>query len=168
MQNGRPVRNKDIPILARVLCCMQDARHGEDACAFIEDRLTSITSRLTGMPRGNGGNSGLDEAYAKLEEAGERYAAKLEKALHMLDRAENILNSIENEDARTFAVMRYIYGMSAHEIRGELNMSEWGFKQACRAMERSSRMHSVRWSRRWYAGENTEGSDSPLDSPEIL
>ena len=81
MQNGRPVRKRDIPILARVLCCIQDARHGEDACAFIEDRLTSITSRLTGMPRGNSSKGGLDEAYAKLEEAGERYAAKLEKAL---------------------------------------------------------------------------------------
>ena len=159
MEGGKPVKNRDIMILSRVLGAMQDVRHAEDASIYAQERMTAITRYMTGMPRGSGGKGGLDEAYAALEEARERYAAKLRKSLDLLDRAERILNGIEDESARCFAVMRYIYNMSAQEIRSELNLSEWGFKQACRAIEKASRMRNVRWSRRWYVDENIQGSD---------
>lgn len=157
MQNGRPVRNRDIPILARVLYAMQDARHAEDACAYAQDRMTGITRYLTGMPHGNSGKAGFENAYAALEGAGERYIARLEASLALLRKAEDILNGIKNEDARTFAVMLYIYGMSAEDIRSELNMSPWGFRQARRSMEQAERMRFVHWSGRWY--EKAKGTD---------
>ena len=153
MSQSRPVRNRDIAILERVLYAMQEARHAEDASIFAQERMTGITRHITGMPRGNSGKAGFEDTYAAMEEAGERYAARLEDALALLKRAEDILNGMENENARTFAVMMYVMQESPQEIRSALNMSEWGFRQARRAMEQATRMKLVKWSGRWQLEE---------------
>ena len=164
MQEGRfqptVIHNKDIPLLAEVLCIMQDLRMTEQQREWQHDRLTNITPHLTGMPGGGGLPKGLDEAFAVISELEEKQAAKCREYADQLQKAQKILNSIASRSLRTFVMMKYMFETPDTEIRRELNMTRRGFDQARKCVEDAPNMASVRWQEKYvvakkgYAGKN--------------
>ncbi|MBQ8507204.1 MAG: hypothetical protein IJ466_07245 [Clostridia bacterium] len=137
------IRNRDIAVLEDVTAAMQEVCRYEDMSEWQGDRIFSITRMLTGMPCASGGAKGLDNSLSKLEAAQERYAGELEKCLRLLEKAESIINSIENREMRNFVVLMYVMKLPPAEVRRELNMSEWSFRQARQKVEQARSMRDV-------------------------
>lgn len=59
IQEPRVIKNRDILLLSRVLCVMQDVCSLERRCEWQRDRMFNITQHITGMPGGKGMPSGI-------------------------------------------------------------------------------------------------------------
>ena len=157
MQEGRfqptVIHNRDIPLLAEVLCIMQDLRMTEQQREWQHDRLTNITPHLTGMPGGGGLPKGLEEAFATISELEEKQAEKCREYADQLQKAQKILNSIASRTLRTFVMMKYMFETPDTEIRRELNMTRRGFDQARKCVEDAPNMASVRWQEKYIVAK---------------
>ena len=145
----RVVKNRDIQALADVLPVMQLVARAEEMTEWQRERMTNITQHLTGMPGGGGLPKGLDSQLVALEEAEDRWKQKLRDYTRALRRAERILNGIENLQMRAFVVMKYVMDVPDVEIRRELNLSEWAFSRARKAVEEAETMRDVVWRERY-------------------
>lgn len=143
------VRNRDIPALSEVLGVMQTISKLEARREWQRERLYHITQKLTGMPGGGGNPKGLDDAVSMLDEIDREHGRECVEYVHQLRRAQRILNGIESPSMRTFVLMKYIMGCGAKEIRQELNMTEWGYRRACRCVEDAENMGTVKWQERF-------------------
>ena len=141
----RKTRNRDIPLLSRVLCIMQDIYGLEENREWTRDRLFQTTRYLTGMPGGKGGSRGLEDTIAKISAMDDRHAAMLREYARELETAEQILNSIQSRNMRTFVCMYYIRHCTREEVCAELGMTEWGFRKAKEAIEKAERMEKADW-----------------------
>lgn len=152
-QGSRVVKNRDIPLLARVLYTMQDVRSMEERIEWQQDRRRSIAqNNLTGMPGRRGGKpSGFEAALAVIDELNEHHLERLKSYTHELKAAERIVNAIPSRTMRTFVVMFYIEGLSASTVQRELNMTRRGFENARNAIEQAEDMERVKWSERFCA-----------------
>ena len=148
------IRNRDIPILADVLPTMQLVNQTEQRLDWQHDRMLSISQHISGMPGGGSLPKGLEDAFAMLEEAGEAHESQLKQYLHELRTAERVLNGIESRTMRTFVVMKYVMDVPDAEIRRELNMTEWGFNRARKAIEEAENMAGVVWRERYILSED--------------
>lgn len=148
------IRNRDIPILADVLPTMQLVNQTEQRLDWQHDRMLSISQHISGMPGGGSLPKGLEDAFAMLEEAGEAHESQLKQYLHELRTAERVLNGIESRTMRTFVVMKYVMDVPDVEIRRELNMTEWGFNRAKKAIEEAENMAGVVWRERYILSED--------------
>lgn len=142
-------RNKDIALLSRVLYTMQDVCITEQKRLWMQDRLYSITAKLTGMPSGHGGTGGLEKCFAEIGEIEEKYKVECAEYLDELKRAEDILNSIQSRTMRTIVTMRYVMAIPNTEIMERLNLKRRRFEAMCRCIEEAEDMRSVRWSDRF-------------------
>lgn len=149
------VMNRDIPVLCDILPVMQLVCATERNLDWQHDRMTAMSQHISGMPGGGTLPQGLDEAFARLYEAGEDHAKELMQYQKELREAEQILNGIENRSMRAFVVMKYVMDAPDTEIRRELNMTEWGFNRARKAVEEAENMASVVW-REKYIVQNGE------------
>lgn len=155
------VRNRDIPLLSDIAATMQLVTATERALDYTHDRMTSITSHLSGMPGGGALPKGLETALALLEEAGEAHSAQIRQYAHELKQAERVLNAIESRSMRAFVIMKYVMDMPDRAIRRELNMTEYGFNRARRSVEDAENMASVRWNETYIlAGAEGEQKNS--------
>lgn len=143
------IKNRDIPILSRVIYAMQDARMIERRIDWQEDQLGNITVNMSGMPRGNGPASGFDATYAALDYLCEQHKEQLSMYMRELKEAEKIINSIENPKMRTFVVMMYVEELPKAVVRRELNMTEYAFNKAKHAIEQAESMSAVVWRERY-------------------
>lgn len=143
------IRNRDIPLLAEVLCVMQDIRMVEERRKWQRDRMTNITPRLTGMPGGGGMPKGYEEAFAILSELDEDQAKQCVEYGKILKKAQEILNGIQSISMRTFVKMKYVFNSPDVEIRKELNMTRRGFDRARKCVEEAPDMASVRWQEKY-------------------
>lgn len=143
------IRNRDIPILSRVIYAMQDARMIERRIDWQEDQLGNITVNMSGMPRGSGPASGFDATYAALDYLCEQHKEQLSMYMRELKEAEKIINSIENPKMRTFVVMMYVEELPKAVVRRELNMTEYAFNKAKHAIEQAESMSAVVWRERY-------------------
>lgn len=143
------IKNRDIPILSRVIYAMQDARMIERRIDWQEDQLGNISVNMNGMPRGSGPASGFDATYAALDFLCEQHKEKLSMYLHEIKEAEKIINSIENPKMRTFVVMMYVEDLPKSVVRRELNMTEYAFNMAKHAIEQADSMSAVIWRERY-------------------
>ena len=150
------IRNRDIPILADVLPTMQLVNQTERRLDWQHDRMLSINQHISGMPGGGSLPKGLEDAFAMLEEAGEAHEGQLKQYNHELRAAERVLNAIESRTMRAFVVMKYVMDVPDAEIRRELNMSEWGFNRARKAIEEAETMASVVWRERYILAEGNK------------
>lgn len=139
------VRNRDIPILLRVLSAMQDVRAIEIRIRWQEDRLSSLRVNLSGMPRGGGRQGGFDATIAELDELCEQQKERMAVYMRELREAERILDGIRSPRMRTFVTMLYVEGIHAGTIRRELNMTEYEFRSSIRAIEQAESMEEVVW-----------------------
>ena len=104
-QEPRIVKNKDIPLLSRVLYTMQNVVNAEDKMMWQQDRLSNITQSLSGMPGTRGMPSGFDATLAELEDLRDESKEQLQGYMRELKAAERIINSIASDAMRTFVVM---------------------------------------------------------------
>ncbi|MGN0996539.1 MAG: hypothetical protein ACI4PG_06500 [Candidatus Ventricola sp.] len=139
------IRNRDIPILARVLSAMQDVRAIESRIRWQEDRLCSLRVNLSGMPRAGGHQGGFDATIAELDDLCEQQKERMAIYMRELWEAERILNGIRNPRMRTFVTMLYVEGLHAGTIRRELNMTQYEFRRSIHAIEQAESMESVVW-----------------------
>ena len=147
------INNKDIPLLADVLCIMQEVYHTERLQEWEQDRMLNITQHLSGMPGGGGMPKGLDSAFAILSELNMEHEDKCIGYVRKLRKAERILNNIESQSMRTFVLMKYVFDAPDTDIRKELNMSRRGFDRARKAIEEAPRMASVKWQEKYIISE---------------
>lgn len=66
-QEPRIIKNRDIPLLSRVLCVMQDVCSLEKRCEWQRDRLFSITQHIHGKPGRERCAIGFDAAFAAID-----------------------------------------------------------------------------------------------------
>lgn len=143
------IRNRDIPVLSRVIYAMQDARMIERRIDWQEDQLGNITVNMSGMPRGSGPASGFDATYAALDYLCEQHKEQLSMYMRELKEAEKIINGIQNPKMRTFVVMMYVEELPKAVVRRELNMTEYAFNKAKHAIEQAESMSAVVWRERY-------------------
>lgn len=149
-QKPRIIKNRDIPLLARVLYVMQDVCSLEKRREWQRERLFSITQNLTGMPNGKGMPSGFDAAFAAIDGINEEHQEQIAAYTRELKAAEKIINSIPSRTMRTFVIMLYVENMPAATVQRELNMTRRGFENARNAIEQAQDMASVVWRERYY------------------
>ena len=148
-----PIRNRDIPLLSRVLYTMQDVCATEQKRMWLQDRLWNITQKLTGMPGGSGFPQGLDAPLADISDMEEQYRAELPGFCAELKEAEEILNAIPVSEMRTFVTMKYVIGMTRKEIMVRLNMRRWQYDRLCENIEQAQDMAHVVWPERYRLRE---------------
>lgn len=143
------IRNRDIPILSRVIYAMQDVRSTENRINWQEDRIGNISLNMSGMPKAGGQPAGFDATYAALDFLCEQHKEQLSMYMRELKEAERIINNIKNPKMRTFVVMMYVEDMPHAVVRRELNMTEYAFNKAKRAIEQAESMDAVVWRERY-------------------
>lgn len=79
---------------------------------------TRITSVITGMPRGSGGENRSDDAKIMLIEAKDAYREALSELEAMRTTLAPLITELESEDERGIMRLRYIHGRSISEIAG--------------------------------------------------
>lgn len=144
-----PVKNRDIPMLSRVLYVMQAVSSTEQKRMRLQDRLWNMTQHITGLPGGGGEPKGLDATFAAIGETEEAYGQECAEWMAELKQAEDILNGIPSETMRVFVTMRYLLDMSRKEIMGQLNLKRWRYEEMCQAIEQAEDMGSVVWKERY-------------------
>lgn len=150
---GTPVNNADIPLLADVLCIMQDVCQIEQRREWQQERMHNITQHLTGTVHGGGAKKGLDEAIALLSELDEEHEKLCIDYIRLLKEAQRILDGIESRSMRTFVMMKYVMHLPDKEIRKELNMTRWRFNMARNSVETAWCMADVKWKEYYVAAE---------------
>lgn len=148
-----PIRNRDIPLLSRVLYVMQAVSSTEQKRMWLQDRLWNMTQRITGMPGGPGEPKGLEAPFAAIGETEERYEQECAEYMAELKRAEEILNAIPSDTMRVFVTMRYLLDMSRKEIMARLNLKRWRYEEMCMCIEQAEDMKSVVWKERYTIAE---------------
>lgn len=143
------VRNRDIPLLANVLCVMQEVNATEQRRDWQRERMFKITQYLSGMPGGGGGPRGLDEAFARLAELDEEHEQSCKDYVRQLRMAQHVLDGISSQSMKAFVLMRYVMNMPDVEIRQELNMTRRGFERARRCIEEAESMEAAKWKERF-------------------
>lgn len=153
-EEGRRVRNQDIPLLTQIFYILKEAESVERRGEWTYERLFNITRRMTGMPIGGGNAQGMDGTLAEVEELNRIYGDRLQECVKALKDAERILNGIESQTMRTFVQMYYIDDISKAEIMRELNMTEWKFNKARENIENAENMKKVVWKEKFCILEN--------------
>ena len=153
-EEGRRVRNQDIPLLTQIFYILKEAESVERRGEWTYERLFNITRRMTGMPIGGGNAPGMDGTLAEVEELNRIYGDRLQECVKALKDAERILNGIESQTMRTFVQMYYIDDISKAEIMRELNMTEWKFNKARENIENAESMKKVVWKEKFCILEN--------------
>lgn len=153
VQEPRIIRNRDIPLLSRVLYVMQDIRSLETRQEWQRERMFHITQKITGMPGAKGQPNGFDAAYAALDELCDEQKGRIAAYMRELKTAEKIINEIPSRTMRTFVMMMYVDEIPATIIQRELNMSRRGFENARNAVEQAESMASVQWRERYMIEE---------------
>jgi len=148
-QEPRIIKNRDIPLLSRVLYVMQDVCSLETRQEWQRERMYNITQKITGMPGAKGQPNGFDAAYAALDELCDEQRGRIAAYMRELKTAEKIINSIESRTMRTFVVMMYVDEIPSTVIQKELNMTRRGFENARNAIEQAEDMASVVWRERY-------------------
>lgn len=150
----KKIINEDIPLLSRVRFIMQDVCSTEKRREWQQDRMFSITQKLSGMPGSGSIPKGLDAAFAALEEADEAHEQNVIEYCRQLKAAERIINNIPNPTMRTFVVLFYVDGLTKKQVMTELNMPEWGFRRARESIEQAKDMEHVVWREHYYLDRN--------------
>lgn len=147
----RPVviRNRDIPLLTNVLPVMQMICKTEEMRQWQADRMTKITSNLTGMPGGKSQIGGFEQVLAVLSEIDDTHRQLCIEYTETLRKAENIINSIESMGMRAFVTMKYVMDVPDIEIRRELGMTLKRFYAARHCIEDAANMAGVKWNEKY-------------------
>ncbi|MBQ6960856.1 MAG: hypothetical protein IJP78_07775 [Clostridia bacterium] len=143
------IRNRDIPLLSRVLYIMQGVSATEQLRSWQQDRLWNITQKITGLPGGGGVPGGYEKNFSAIGEIEEKFASQCEEYTQEMQEAEAILNAIQSETMRIFVIMKYVLHMPDRRIMRELNIRRWKLDKMSRAIEEAESMDKVVWNERY-------------------
>lgn len=152
----RIIKNRDIPLLSRVMYVMQDICSLETRQEWQRERMYNITQKITGMPGSKANPNGYDAAFAALDELCEEQRGRIAAYMRELKTAERIINSIRSRTMRTFVVMMYVDQIAPDKVKRELCMTEWGFRRARDCVEKAKDMQSVVWREKYIIAENEQ------------
>ncbi len=82
----------------------------------IKNLPTISSPQLTGMPHGTEANNQIESYYFKKEKLLEKLNAKIEKYTEELLRIEDIISTIDDEEVRAIARMRFVQCMKWEDI----------------------------------------------------
>ena len=85
---------------------------------------TKVTTQLTGMPRGSGNHSQVEDGAIELAEVEEAYRELLDELKGMRDELAKLLKCLDNPDDIGIMRLRYIDGMDLMAIPAAVNLSE--------------------------------------------
>ena len=85
---------------------------------------TRITSVLTGMPRGSGNHSQVENGAIELSEVGRAYREVFEALEEMRAELDPLLSTLENSDDIAVMRLRYMDGYRPNEIPDAIFLSE--------------------------------------------
>ena len=148
-QKPTQIWNRDINTLASVMYSMQDILRIEEMQQWQQERMTNISARIDGTSGGSGTAKGLDEAFAKLSELDEEYAAMCKSYADTTKAANEILHSITSPSMRSFVILKYMLNMPDIKVRKALNMSRRSLEQAKECIENAACMAEVEWKERY-------------------
>lgn len=143
------IRNRDIPLLSRVLYIMQGVSATEQIRQWQQDRLWNITQKITGLPGGGGVPGGYEKNFSAIGEIEEKYATQCDEYTQEMQEAEAVLNAIKSETMRIFVMMKYVLHIPDRRIMRELNIRRWKLDKISRAIEEAESMDKVVWSERY-------------------
>ena len=143
------IRNRDIPLLSRVLYIMQGVSATEQIRQWQQDRLWNITQKITGLPGGGGVPGGYEKNFSAIGEIEERFASQCDEYTQEMQEAEAVLNAIKSETMRIFVMMKYVLHIPDRRIMRELNIRRWKLDKMSRAIEEAESMDKVVWSERY-------------------
>ena len=125
--------------LNSVLECRLEARRIRRKLDALESRATSITSQLSGMPRG--GNSDRNAVLAALADATDEYYKRLAAAERRELEVAEFIDSIDNRSYRIILRLRYLDRKPWSKVLTTLNASgysmneRWMFKLHGKALD---------------------------------
>lgn len=154
------IKNKDIPLLEEIMAIMIEAPLIEHKWQWNQDRKYHITQNVSQAPGAANNASKIESILASMDSLNAKHLKKMEEYTGKMEKAQGILNGIKEPTIRTFAVMKYIMGQSETQIRAQLALTEWRYKQLKKAVENAPCMCKVRWKR-----ENPKGKEENFEKP---
>lgn len=85
---------------------------------------TRITAQLTGLPRGSGSHSQVEDGAIELAEVREAYREVIDELQAMRDELEQLLPSLDNPDDIGIMRLRYMDGCDLKDIPDAVCLSE--------------------------------------------
>ena len=85
--------------------------------------VTRITTQLTGMPRGSGNHSQVEDGAIDLAEVGEAYREVFDELKAMRDELDQMLKTLDDPDDIGIMRLRYIIGCDLEDIPDEVHLS---------------------------------------------
>lgn len=126
----------EIQLLQDILPIMQRIRQLEMQAEWEHDRMTNITAHLSpDKGSGHGNALNMDDIFARIDALQGRHRALMGVYEKKMRRAEAVINGIGNERDRAFAVMVYVEGFAAADVKKELNLSDWDYRQTKQRLE---------------------------------
>ena len=88
----------------------------------IKNLPTISSPQLTGMPHGTEANNQIESYYFKKEKLLEKLNVKIEKYTEELLRIEDIISTIDDEEVRAIARMRFVQCMKWEDIGEKVHL----------------------------------------------
>ena len=85
---------------------------------------TKVTTQLTGMPRGSGNHSQVEDGAIELAEVEEAYREIFDELKRMRTELDQLLKQLDNPDDIGIMRLRYIEGMDLIAIPAAVGLSE--------------------------------------------
>ena len=87
----------------------------------IENLTELAATQMTGMPFGSGTSNPTEQFFMKKNKLMEKLNKKLEKYIDELNRIEIFIDSIDNDEVRLIARLRFIQNLKWEEISKKVN-----------------------------------------------
>ena len=88
-----------------------------------QKKLSSATRITTGMPRGSGNHSQVEDGAIDLAEVGEAYREVFDELKAMRDELDQMLKTLDDPDDIGIMRLRYIIGCDLEDIPDEVHLS---------------------------------------------
>jgi len=99
--------------MRRLMKCLIDIRWQDEQ---IMSKAAKVTSTITGMPRGGGNHSQVEDGAIQLEEIRAAYRESFEELEAMRTELDPLIDTLEDSDGRAAMRLRYIRGYSPEDI----------------------------------------------------
>lgn len=165
MENEK-IKNKDIPLLEGLMAIMIEVPLIEQKWLWNQERKYHITQNMSQAPGASNNASKIESILASMDTLDEKHQKRMEEYTGKMEKAQDILNGIKEPIVRTFAVMKYIMNMPETQIRAQLALTEWRYKQLKKAVENAPCMCRVRWKEE-RTEEKGENFPKPLETSPL-
>lgn len=105
-------------------------------------KATKITTVLTGMPRGSGTSSQVEDGAIKISEVNDAYREVFDELVAMQTELDPLIDSLDRADDRAVMRLRYIKGYSPEDIAEAIHRTDRAiYYYLSRAEDQLARMY---------------------------